>query len=581
MSLPYPDNTVWYVEAASADGQDRACGSAVAVSVQALEAPTTPRTYLLTCGHVVRGRVPGATAQESQAGFGPLLPNIGVWGPDTGFALRQRVWALVANEIKNVRPGIVPEPERSNAAADWVLLRLDDAQASLAADAVREFAEDPSGELTILGYPGGADSFVRGKVIPTRGDDLSFRDSYHGVVRLNGTETRSGMSGGGVFDEAGALVGIHRSRVDAVLQCHSVSIASIREQLHAAGYQLVTGRRPARRVSRRVLLQAGAAGLVGIAGAGIWWTQRATRVSMGIKPFVGYAPLKVIAALGLAPGLDLQFTELETVSQMKEGVKRRELDTGLWLSCTHGLFCSEETPVRAKAVLKLDDSKAGDGIVVSDSIGDVSELEGKIIAYQKHDAGEYLFREFCEQHGVDFLALVHPWDHTSASDAADRFLDREAQAISTYEPYLGKLKRELEVSPRWTAQDLGEFGIVDVLAVQEDFLAAYPDAVRKLIDGWYEAVDLIYRGDAAAVDAAVEYIRTGEPGFTSDDLTAVIQPDVVPLADEAENCRYFRRTRGVSKFRRDYEHGLETFRSAVFRPLGFEQADGSQDFLRC
>ena len=90
-------------------------------------------------------------------------------------------------------------------------------------------------------------------------------------------------------------------------------------------------------------------------------------------------------------------------------------------------------PVRAKAVLKLDDSKAGDGIVVSDSIGDVSELEGKIIAYQKHDAGEYLFREFCEQHGVDFLALVHPWDHTSASDAADRseaLVDVQRQEVS-------------------------------------------------------------------------------------------------------------------------------------------------------
>lgn len=240
MSLKYPQNIIWYVEAAQADGSNVACGSAVAIWLQKIGQPATRRKYLLTCAHVVRGTVPGSFATNGEVGFGPILPRIAVWGPDTGYSPDSQITATIALEIKPVNVGTVPVEQRSNAADDWVVLQLEQPQASQAMDSVRGWTSAEPGSLTVLGYPGGKKSFQQSKVIPTPGDDLTFRDLYHGVIRLNGLETRPGMSGGGVFDVQDNFVGLHRARVDDVLQCHSVSFDVILEQLRAEGFECLT-----------------------------------------------------------------------------------------------------------------------------------------------------------------------------------------------------------------------------------------------------------------------------------------------------------------------------------------------------
>jgi hypothetical protein len=242
MSIPYPQNTIWYVEASQSDGSDPSCGSAVAVWLERIDQPQIHSRYLLTCAHVVRGTVPGSSAQDRDAGHGPLLPCIVVWGPNTGYTAKERISVTLATDIKPVASGVVPSDQRKNVADDWVVLRMADEQASQAMDCVSEWTEATQGVLKVFGYPGGTESFQQSKVIPTSGDDLRYRDLYHGVVRLNGMETRPGMSGGGVFDNRNRLVGIHRARRDESLQCHSVSALLIRDQLKAAGFQPVAPR---------------------------------------------------------------------------------------------------------------------------------------------------------------------------------------------------------------------------------------------------------------------------------------------------------------------------------------------------
>ncbi|WP_020467599.1 trypsin-like serine peptidase [Singulisphaera acidiphila] len=197
-----------------------------------------PRTYLLTCAHVVRG-----TSKDRKPGFGPVLSQLRVWAPDTGYNDAQAKTAKIVMKIKpNLTLEEVIQAERSNASDDWVVLEIDDPQASTAAPAVREWADsDLTGDFRIYGYPGGTLSFSQGMVNPTRTpDSFSYRDEFQGVVRLLGDGTRPGISGGGVFrkdDEK--FVGIHRAREDDTLRLNAVSVRTIRQRLEEQGYLVV------------------------------------------------------------------------------------------------------------------------------------------------------------------------------------------------------------------------------------------------------------------------------------------------------------------------------------------------------
>ena len=245
MQYHYPYNIIWYIEATSPNG-DRSEGSAVAIRLKQKGAQEVPKTYLLTCAHVVRG-----TSKDRKPGFGQVLSQLRVWAPDTGYNDAQAKTAKIVMKIKpNLTLEEVIQAERSNASDDWVVLEIDDPQASTAAPAVREWADsDLAGDFWIYGYPGGTLSFSQGMVNPIRTpDSFSYRDEFQGVVRLLGDGTRPGISGGGVFrkdDEK--FVGIHRAREDDTLRLNAVSVRTIRQRLEEQGYQVVDspGRTPA------------------------------------------------------------------------------------------------------------------------------------------------------------------------------------------------------------------------------------------------------------------------------------------------------------------------------------------------
>jgi NitT/TauT family transport system substrate-binding protein len=337
--------------------------------------------------------------------------------------------------------------------------------------------------------------------------------------------------------------------------------------------------KPPRSDRRRWLLAAGA-GIAATAAGGIaWWMPRKPRLRIGIKPFPGYAPLKVAQQLELCPNVDIEFNPVETVVAMRNQVRAGELDAAPWLSCTHGLFRSDSNPVNAKVVLKLDESKQGDGIIVQPEITSIADLQGKAIATQRSDAGEYLFRRFCETHGIQYESFNVK--HVSAVDAKQLFIDKKVQAASTYEPHLDVVRKKLGIEPKWTAQDLGPFGIVDILAVREDYLDNYPDAITALIDGWYAAVDRLQRSDSQAIAIAVGFLKTEDtPDYNAENFKNDIAPGVVELANKKDNRRFFRIIDGRSEFLDHYEKGIEVFRREIFQPFPFNERDIPNKFHR-
>jgi Trypsin-like peptidase domain len=254
MPLTRPDQVVWFVETTLPDGS-KVEGSAVAVRLQRTAIgtsgiqegdPNTEETFLLTCGHVLRGR-----SSEGIEGLGKLVSenDFRVWMPETAHNDDQAKQVRIVTEIRRVEMAEIASSQRDNPLDDWLVLELVDKHTAMASPALyaSDFVEDQltTGDYIAVGYPGGSASFQRGVVTPTITGPFRYRDTYLGLLRLVGTKTAAGMSGGGVFRNCSAnswrnrkyqFCGLHRAREFDTLQLHSISSLTIGE--HFASDQI-------------------------------------------------------------------------------------------------------------------------------------------------------------------------------------------------------------------------------------------------------------------------------------------------------------------------------------------------------
>lgn len=611
--MVYPENVIWYVAATPPNGE-LVEGSAVAIRLQRMVTddtgtmrgdPHTARTYLLTCAHVLRDR-----SSDGAEGFGKLVSEsmIRAWMPETGRSDDQAKKVRLATEVRPILPDEIPLARRSNPLEDWVVLELLDDQSAQSADGLvlSDFQESPSktAEFRVVGYPGGAASHQRGVVIPTSTGPFEYRDTYLGLLRLVGDQTAPGMSGGGVFQEPAEqsetnseflFCGLHRARQYDALQLHSVCARTILRYLNSDQVPFeVCQEKPRKRDgssatvwTRRAFV---ASGIAALAGVGYWLWNRRTRIRIGVKQWVGYAPLVIAKKLDLRDDIDIQFKKVTTINEAAQFVDNRTIDCGAWMAAGHVLYRSQRIP--AKVFLKLDDSYKDDGIVTRPGIGSVADLVGKEVGVQLNDAGHCLLLQLCAQETVDITKIK--LKEIPPDLAPFHFQkNKDMKAVTTYAQFLDQAVDNVSGAViRWTAADMDEkFGIVDVLSAHEEFLAEHEDALVSLIEGWYEAVDLLNVENERALSIACHLLGEGEtddPTHFSKpldlgELKKLIRPESVKLSGRKENEEFFRRDgKQDSRFREFYEHYEAVWPSTSMEGgnTDFFAADGSQQFAR-
>lgn len=254
----YPRNIVWFVQAddgerdddgePSSDSQvdDQASeGSAVAIRLKRNDVQGPPQVYLLTCAHVVRQ--PG----DGPSQFGPCYSRIRAWQPSWGYSSEDPTSGTLVSPVSDVLPTTTEvsefyaNPVQLEGHADWVLLQFADKKISedQRRPVLQSWSDPTTADLRdartchVVGYPGGAAGFSPpGRIVEPSipFEDTAFQREDDGLISLQGTGTRAGMSGGGIFDvESGELVGLHRSRDDLTLNLRGVSIHQIQTVLAA------------------------------------------------------------------------------------------------------------------------------------------------------------------------------------------------------------------------------------------------------------------------------------------------------------------------------------------------------------
>jgi NitT/TauT family transport system substrate-binding protein len=209
-------------------------------------------------------------------------------------------------------------------------------------------------------------------------------------------------------------------------------------------------------------------------------------VTMAFQTWVGYGPLYLAADLGYfeQEGLEVFFVD-ETMDSSRQDA----FNSGM-LDCEAGtldLLAQKRafgTPV--VAVMALDYSNGGDGIVVSAEIKKIDDLRGKKIALAKNDVGDTFLSYLLRENNIPTEAVtIIPCKTDNAWEA---FTKNQADAVVTWEPFLSKSLQRSGSHVLISSREASGI-IADTLNVREDLVRNNPQLVKKIIRAWFKALE--------------------------------------------------------------------------------------------
>lgn len=253
-------------------------------------------------------------------------------------------------------------------------------------------------------------------------------------------------------------------------------------------------------------------------------------VTLGMSSWIGYAPLYVAQEKGFfkKEGVNVEIKTIQSAGDRKAALASDKIQ---------GMASTVDTHVMTKAagvdivqVLALDTSSGGDGVVAKKEISTFKDLKGKNVALDTSGGASYFW--FCyllKKNGMTLSDVKV--QNMSAGDAGAAFVAGKVDAAVTWQPWLTKAQStsfgKVLVSSKETPGI-----IVDSLGLRGDFVKKYPESVKAIVKGWYDALDY---AKTNADDANT--IMGKAMGETKDEF--VSQQSDVTFYDKAGNEDYF------------------------------------------
>jgi NitT/TauT family transport system substrate-binding protein len=264
-----------------------------------------------------------------------------------------------------------------------------------------------------------------------------------------------------------------------------------------------------------------------------------TKLTLGYSVWVGYGPLFIARDKGYFKdaGLDVTLVKVADPKERFTALAGGKLDGLVSTLDTMAQYWKTETPFHA--ILGLDESSGGDGIVANAGIETVKDLKGKKIGVNIGSVSQFFMEFVLEQNGMsgDDVTLVKMGqDDVPAALASGRI-----DAGVTWEPNLSQSVRN---GAKLIANSKETPGlIVDILILRDDVLKANPKAGPALVSAWNKAIDY-WKANEDDADAIMAkglgsfYVDGDQPKMD------VIKGDLkgATLFDAEHNAKFFNGT---------------------------------------
>ena len=278
-------------------------------------------------------------------------------------------------------------------------------------------------------------------------------------------------------------------------------------------------------MDRRLLLGA-TAGL--LAAPAALRAQTFPKITIGMSGWTGFAPLTLAEQAGIfrANGLDVE-TRFVPQRERNLALVSGALNCVVTTVDTMILWASAAPLVQ---VLVLDRSRGGDGIAVRPAIRGWADLRGKTVAVDGAGTTPYFVLAYMmRENGMSVR------DVTAATlapqPAAQAFVAGQFDACSTYEPYLSQVRAMGADRGRILATTVDHPCVVDTLAFQPAFIQANPEAVRRVVKSWYDAIEMIGREPDRSYEIMGRRVNMAGPAFRD-------SAQYIEWLDQAKNRDY-------------------------------------------
>jgi NitT/TauT family transport system substrate-binding protein len=271
---------------------------------------------------------------------------------------------------------------------------------------------------------------------------------------------------------------------------------------------------------------------VAVAGLAYAATAEAGEMRLGMTTWVGYGPMFLARDKGFFKenGLDVDLQIIEDAALYMAAVAAGKLDGNA--STIDEIMKYRSPDFCFKAVVALDDSHGGDGVLTQKDVNSLADLKGKAVGMNEGSVSQFWFNILLKREGMTEKDLQIT--NMTADDAAAAFIAGQIPAAVTWEPHLtlvrtkdqGKVLIDSSATPGL---------IVDVVSLTCDYIDKNPKDVEAFVKGLYKAVDFIKTNP----DEAYAIMAKGVGGYLEKPEDFAASAKGVNFYDQARNIEFF------------------------------------------
>lgn len=300
---------------------------------------------------------------------------------------------------------------------------------------------------------------------------------------------------------------------------------------------------------------------------------------LGYNIYVGFMPYGWMAENGILDkwaekyGVEIEMVQVNDyvggINQFVAG----DLD-GMAVASMDALTIPAAGGVDTTIALAGDFSNGNDGIL-SKSVDSIADLEGETIHLFELTVSHFLLSRALEENGLS-LRDVNTVNITDADIAPAWLGSDEIQHAVAWNPMLLAMQNGVESSNRIFDSASTPEEIVDVMMFRTDSVEENPDFVKAVVGAWYETMEIMSGGDAAA-EAMIADLADASGGSVEDYKAQLASTKMYYAPEEALELLTSERHKETWDFVRkfSYEVGLFGEMAASEDFVGIAFPDGS------
>jgi NitT/TauT family transport system substrate-binding protein len=183
--------------------------------------------------------------------------------------------------------------------------------------------------------------------------------------------------------------------------------------------------------------------------------------------------------------LDVELVRIEAIGDLRSALSSGKIDI---YASTYDIFqANQGSDVPGVGFMLIDESHGADGIVAAEGINSIKDLKGKKLAGEPGVPPYFLLQYLLDKENLS-LSDISVKD-IATQDAGAAFTSGSVDAAALYEPFLTNAVNARKGSKVVISSAQEPNILADLLFASDKLAKENPDALRKVAEGWFKALD--------------------------------------------------------------------------------------------